>query len=163
MVKRRDFHKLIIGRSERINFVNEHIHGVPAKIDTGAYRSAIHASDVHEENGTVSFVLFGGHPIFDNIAKKLKTENYQKVWVSNSFGDREERFEVSLRVKIGPKVFNARFTLANRSKKVYPVLLGRTMLSGRFLIDTDESGIDRLQLRKEYGISFPNDEEEGRT
>jgi hypothetical protein len=82
--------------------------------------------------------------------------------VLQSVGTREERYEVKLRVKIGPKIFKAKFTLADRSKKIYPILLGRTMLNGRFLIDTDQSAIDRVQLKKEYGIDFPTDEEEGR-
>lgn len=162
MAKRRDFHKLIIGRSERLFFVDTNIHGVPAKIDTGAYRSAIHATDITENDGTLTFTLLGKHPVCGNMSTTLTTTDYSQVVVANSFGHRETRYEVKLKVKIGPKIFMANFTLADRSKKIYPVLLGRTMLNGRFLIDTDESAIDRIQLKEEYNISFPNDEEEGR-
>jgi hypothetical protein len=84
------------------------------------------------------------------------------VTVANSFGHEEDRYEVQLKVKLGPKIFKAKFTLADRSKKIYPILLGRTMLNRRFLVDTNESAVDRVQLKREYGISFPNDEEEGR-
>lgn len=162
MAARNDFHKLIIGRSERLNFADLHIHGVPAKVDTGAYRSAVHASDVEEKDGVVSFVLFGGHPVCGQMARRLSTSDYSKVVVANSFGHREERYDVRFKVKLGPKVFKAKFTLADRSKKIYPILLGRTMLNRRFLVDSNESAIDRVQLKKEYGIEFPNDEEEGR-
>lgn len=58
MATRNDFHKLIIGRSERLDFLDLSIHGVPAKVDTGAYRSAVHASDITEKDGVVSFTLF---------------------------------------------------------------------------------------------------------
>ncbi len=162
MATRNDFHKTIIGRSERLDFVDQSISGVPSKIDTGAYRSAVHASDIVEKDGVLSFVLFGGHPVCGTMATRVETEDFQKVWVSNSFGHREERYDVRFRVKIGPKIFTAKFTLADRSKKIYPILLGRTMLNRRFLIDTNESAVDRVQLKKDYGIDFPNDEEEGR-
>lgn len=162
MATRNDFHKLIIGRSERLNFVDLGIHGVPAKVDTGAYRSAVHASDIEEKDGVVSFMVFGGHPVCGKMAQRLSTDEFQKVMVANSFGHKEERYDVRLKVKLGPKIFQAKFTLADRSKKIYPILLGRTMLNRRFLVDTNESAVDRVQLKKEYGIEFPNDEEEGR-
>ncbi len=162
MATRNDFHKLIIGRSERLHFVDLGIHGVPAKVDTGAYRSAIHATDIREENGVVSFTLLGDHPVCGQMAQRLSTDEFQKVRVANSFGHQEERYDVRFKVKLGPKVFKAKFTLADRSKKVYPILLGRTMLNRRFLVDTNESAVDRVQLKQEYGIDFPKDEEEGR-
>jgi hypothetical protein len=34
MATRNDFHKLIIGRSERLDFLDLSIHGVPAKVET---------------------------------------------------------------------------------------------------------------------------------
>jgi hypothetical protein len=162
MATRNDFHKLIIGRSERLNFVDFHLHGVPAKVDTGAYRSAVHATDIIEKDGEVSFTLFGNHPVCGNIATRMSTREFKKVMVANSFGHREERYDVAFKVKLGPKIFKAKFTLADRSKKIYPILIGRTMLNRRFLIDTNESAIDRLQLKKEYGIDFTKDEVEGR-
>ena len=162
MTSRRDFHKLIIGRAERLFFVDTNIHGVPAKVDTGAYRSAVHATDISEADGVLSFRLLGDHPVCGNMAETVTTNEFRKVVVANSFGHEESRYEVKLKVKLGPKIFQARFTLADRSKKIYPILLGRTMLNGRFLIDTDESAVDRIQLKQEYGIEFPKDEEEGR-
>lgn len=160
MSKRNDFHRIIIGRSERLNFVDQHIHGVPAKIDTGAYRSAVHATDISESDGILSFMLFGAHPICRNMATEISTKDFSKVWVANSFGHREERYDVKFRVKLGPKVFIAKFTLADRSKKIYPILIGRTLLNRRFLIDSDMSAVDRVQLKTEYNIDFPRDEED---
>jgi len=162
MPLRRDFHKLVIGRAERLSFVDADITNVPSKVDTGAYRSAIHAADIHEKDGQLFFTLLAGHPVCGAMAKTISTDDFRKVEIANSFGHTEMRYEVKLKVKLGPKVFHARFTLADRSKKIYPILIGRTLLNGRFLIDTDESAIDRVQLKIEYGIEFPVDEEEGR-
>ncbi|HEX6461901.1 MAG TPA: RimK/LysX family protein [Candidatus Saccharimonadales bacterium] len=164
MPSRTDFHKVIIGRAEEMHFPEYHIHNVPAKIDTGAYRSAIHASNIrlNKKTGVLTFRLLGGHPVCGPLAQVVETNFFKVVSVANSFGHSEERYEVKLKTKIGPKVFIARFTLADRSKKIYPILLGRTLLSRRFLIDTDQTSLDRVELKQKYGIEFPNDEEEGR-
>lgn len=162
MASKHDFHKVIIGRSELLTFVGSDAVGVPAKTDTGAYRSAVHASDIVEADGVLSFNLLGGHPVCGAMAHRITAEEYTKVWVANSFGHREQRYEVKLKVKLGPKVFHARFTLADRSKKIYPILLGRKLLNHRFLVDSSETSLDRVTLKQQYNIEFPNDEEEGR-
>lgn len=163
MATKHDFHKVIIGRSEALSFVDIEARDIPAKTDTGAYRSAVHATGITElEDGKIEFLLLGNHPVCGALAQKIVTDEYKKVWVANSFGHREERFEVKLKVKLGSKVFNERFTLADRSKKIYPILLGRKLLNHRFLVDSSKSSLDRVTLKQQYGISFPNDEEEGR-
>ncbi len=163
MASKHDFHKVIIGRSEVLTFVGTDAISVPAKTDTGAYRSAVHASNITvDENNVLSFDLLGGHPVCGAMAHRVEAEDYKKVWIANSFGEREERFEVKLKVKLGPKIFHARFTLADRSKKIYPILLGRKLLNHRFLVDSSETSLDRVTLKRQYGIEFPNDEEEGR-
>ena len=162
MATKHDFHKVIIGRSEVLTFVGTEAVNVPAKTDTGAYRSAVHATNIVEENGVLSFDLLGGHPVCGAMTHRIVAEEFQKVWIANSFGHREERYEVKLKVKVGPKVFHARFTLADRSKKIYPILLGRKLLNGRFLVDSQETSLDRITLKQQYGIEFPADEEEGR-
>ncbi len=162
MATKHDFHKVIIGRSEVLTFVGTEAINVPAKTDTGAYRSAAHATKIVENDGKLSFDLLGGHPVCGAMSHRVTADDYQKVWVANSFGHREERYEVKLKVKLGPKVFHARFTLADRSKKIYPILLGRKLLNGRFLVDSNETSLDRITLKRQYGIDFPIDEEEGR-
>ena len=140
------------------------IPDIPAKVDTGAYRSAVHASDIHlEDDGkTLVFTLLGGHSVCGQMATEVRTSSFEKVWITNSFGHGEERYEVKLRVKLGPKIFQATFSLADRSKKIYPILLGRKMLNNRFLVDTAHTQLDRAELKRQFGIEFPADEEEGR-
>ncbi len=163
MPSKHDFHKVIIGRSEALTFIGSNASNVPAKTDTGAYRSAVHAENILvDENGILKFTLLGGHPVCGAMAYDVETDDYRTVWVANSFGHREERYEVRLKVKLGPKIFHDRFTLADRSKKIYPILLGRKLLNHRFLVDSAETSLDRITLKRQYGIDFPNDEEEGR-
>jgi hypothetical protein len=163
MATKYDFHKVTIGRSEELSFVDEHIHDVPAKTDTGAYRSAVHASDIKLKDGLLKFKLLGGHPVCGSMAVDVETSNFNEVWIASSIGHREKRFEVKLKVKLGPKVFMAPFTLADRTNKVYPILLGRKLLNHRFLVDSAESSLNRVELKQKYNIEFPKDEEEGRS
>ena len=163
MSSKHDFHKVIIGRSEVLTFVGTEAINVPAKTDTGAYRSAVHAQNITTtSDGSLEFDLLGGHTVCGVMSQRVIASEYNKVWISNSFGNREERYEVKLKVKLGPKVFYAQFTLADRSKKIYPILLGRKLLNHRFLVDSSETSLDRVILKQQYGIEFPNDEEEGR-
>lgn len=163
MSKRRDFHKVVIGRAEVLSFPSAEVFDVPAKTDTGAYRNAIHATHVRvDEQGVLHCVLLGDHPVCEKLAHEYQTDDFKQVVVANSFGHREDRYEIKLRVKLGPKVFTTSFTLADRSKKIYPILMGRKLLNGRFLVDTDETSLDRVELKQKYNIEFPLDEEEGR-
>ena len=160
---RKDFHKVIIGRAELLHFMDFDIADVPAKVDTGAYRSAVHASNISVgDDGRLYFKILGNHPVCGALAKEYNTKEYSVVNVANSFGHEEKRYEVKLRVKLGPKLFKATFTLADRSKKIYPILIGRKMLNNRFLTDTAETSVNRIELKNQYGIEFPNDEEDGR-
>ncbi|MGF7229492.1 MAG: ATP-dependent zinc protease family protein [Candidatus Saccharibacteria bacterium] len=161
---RTDFHKVIIGRSESLHFMDYAMADIPAKVDTGAYRSAVHADNisVSEDGKTLHFRLLGGHPVCGALATEMTTEDFKVVRIANSFGHTEERYEVKLKAKLGPKIFTATFSLADRGKKIYPILLGRKMLNNRFLVDTSEAQINRIELKQKYGISFPIDEEEGR-
>lgn len=160
---RKDFHKVVIGRAELLHFMDFDIADVPSKVDSGAYRSAVHCSEIKLSNdGLLEFNLLGGHPVCGLLAQKFSIREYKIVTIANSFGHEEKRYEVKLKVKLGPKIFMTTFTLADRSKKIYPILLGRKLLNDRFLVDTSKTSINRTELRKQYGIDFPVDEEEGR-
>lgn len=156
------FHKAVIGRNELVNFPTLGLEKIPAKIDSGAYRSAVHATKIVEKDGELSFVILLGHAQTPETGIEVKTKKYQKVWVANSFGRREERYEVKLRTKLGSKVFNASFSLANRSRNLFPVLIGREILNGRFMIDTNYSPIKRktLALPKGADVMFDIEEKE---
>ncbi len=127
--------RTVIGRAETIDFTDESGSlNVPAKIDTGAYSSSVWASNIIETDGTLEFELMGpGHPCYTG--KKISTKNYRSVTIQNSFGKSEKRFGVELKVTFCGKRITSFFTLSDRSKKIYPVLIGRKLLKGRYLVD----------------------------
>ena len=154
-------HKMVIGRAEELAFVKHDIFNMPAKIDTGAYHSAVHASKISlsKDGKILSFTLLGGHPVCGKFSADLTTDKFRKVVVANSFGDEDLRYEVKLRVKLGSKILTTPFTLADRTKKIYPILVGRKLLNGRFVVDSSQTNINRKELKKNYSIIFPDDEE----
>lgn len=151
--------KVIIGRAEPLFLVGLLNQNVPAKIDSGAYRSAIHAQNIVVKNGQLSCDLLLGHPSYQGDSVAYTTTDFAKVGVVNSFGLREERYEIKLQVKLADQTFKTSFTLANRSKNIFPVLIGRTFLNKRFIIDTSKTSISRVELKK-LQHSFPNQEKE---
>lgn len=125
-----------IGRAERIELPDYGIFGVPAKVDTGADSSSIWASGIIEENDELRFVLFApGSPYHTGKEIVLKKGDYTVTRVANSFGHRELRYKVKLKIKVKERLVRAAFTLADRSKKTYPILLGRRLMKGKFLVD----------------------------
>jgi hypothetical protein len=144
-------YKTIIGRAESIDFPEVLLVDVPAKIDTGAYISAIHATDIKEvtRNGKkkLKFTLLGNHSSF-NYSREMEVSKYSIKLIENSFGAKQHRYMVQFKVKLAGKVFNTDFTLADRSGKVFPILLGRTFLNKRYMVDTDIAHIDRNILKE---------------
>ena len=158
-------YQIVVGRTEPVIFHNyDDGLQIPAKVDTGAYRSAIHCVDavVVEEDGTkyLTGTLLKGHPCAITSGYRFKTADFEKTVVANSFGNKEERYEIVIRIKIGPLVFNTPTTLADRSKKLFPILLGRRSIRNRFLVDVSKANIDRAKLKNTLGVSIPEDEED---
>lgn len=136
LFKRRKL-KAVIGRAERVDFPTAGIFNVPAKIDTGAYRTSVWATDIHEHDGELKFKLLGPASEFYS-GQECSVKNFEIVDVENSFGQKEKRYSVMLTIQVGHKKMRTNITLANRSKKIYPVLIGRKFLRGRYLVDVSE-------------------------
>jgi hypothetical protein len=110
--------------------------GIPAKVDTGADRSSIWASQIRESDGKLHFVLFDQHSsYYTGEVITVPKGNYHKTRVSNSFGGSENRFVVTLPVEINGRKIYATFTLSDRRNKVYPILIGRSLLNKKFIVD----------------------------
>jgi len=130
--------KHTIGRAEEVSFPDLGYADVPARIDTGAKTSSLWVSDVvQESNGKLSFVLFDeGSPSYDG--RRHTADRYEKVIVASTIGEAQERYKIKIRVTLDGRTINASFTLANRSKQVYPVLIGRNVLTGKFIVDVED-------------------------
>jgi len=123
-----------IGRAEYINFPELELSAVPARIDTGAKTSAIWATNIEEREGVLHCTLFGESSDHHTGTPVIFSSYGQRV-VASSIGEPENRYLVKLLVEIGGRKIRASFTLANRERQVYPVLVGRNVLRGKFIVD----------------------------
>lgn len=124
----------VVGRAELISFSELDLKDVPARIDTGAKTSSIWASTVTMKDGVLSVVLFGEESAFYT-GKAVQFDNHDVTVVSTSTGETQQRYKIRLLVRIKGKKVRAWFTLADRSTQVYPVLIGRNVLLGKFIVD----------------------------
>ena len=128
----------IIGRRELVSFPQLALFNVEAKIDTGAYTSAIHCKEVMPfvKDGLpfVSFrVMDMQHPMIEG--DTLEYPVYKTKWIKNSFGQAEERFIIKTMVGFYDESYEIELSLADRSLMDYPLLLGRKALRRRFVVD----------------------------
>ena len=123
----------LIGNSALIEVAG--IQSVPAKIDTGASYSSIWASDIQMlPSGELEFTLFAPKsPLYTG--ELLRTRRYRAVRVRNSTGQESIRYSVPLSALINGKRIRVRFTLADRHRNDFPVLIGRRTLKNKFLVD----------------------------
>lgn len=125
---------VLIGRAEVVDFPKLNIVSIPARIDTGARTSSIWASNIQEEHGTLHFTLFAkGSKYYTG--EVISTKEYSQLVVASSMGQPDIRYKVKLVVKLHGKKIRASFTLANRSTQTYPILVGRNVLRGKFVVD----------------------------
>ena len=152
---------ITIGRNTTLTFPQHETVPIPAKVDTGAYTSSIHAADIYlDEQQILHCLLLGEHPACASHAWSLSTTDFRRVRVTSSFGDAQHRYLIHLPVTIHDRTLTAAFTLADRSQKIYPILLGRELLDEYFLVNPGWSEIDRLVYNKRYQLSLQPDEEE---
>lgn len=128
----------IIGRKDKVDLPQFDLDNVLAKIDTGAYTSAIHCSFVEEittpESSYLEFILLD--PTCEGyVHKKHTCINYKVKRIKNSFGQVEERYIVRTHVDIFNQEFEIELSLSNRSEMRHPLLLGRKFLKQKFIVD----------------------------
>jgi len=145
--------KRILGRRELIDFPAFALGGVEAKVDTGAYTSAIHCTNIHlaaDGQGRPVLVvnlLDPGHEGADG--RPLNFADFVLRDIRSSNGEVQERYVIRAAVQLYGELFEAEFSLSDRSDMKYPVLLGRSLLrQGRFVVDVARRNLSyKVQAR----------------
>lgn len=154
---------VVIGRAERVDLPELSVKGVPAKTDTGADASSIWASQAKETETGLECVFFGPEsPYYSGKVVYFPKGTYSYTRVASSFGHREIRYKVKIRVKVAGKTIYATFTLANRASKTYPILIGRKLLYGKFLVDVSKGRPLISEERRKRAIMRKELEKSGR-
>lgn len=129
--------KQIIGRSDYFDFPELQIKDVPCKIDTGAYMSAIHCTDMKVENDILEF-KFGKHNKFSFPDKLYQTKKFTVKEITSSNGESEKRYTISTAIRVFNEDIETIFTLTDREAMHSPVLIGRLALE-QFLVDVKKT------------------------
>jgi len=133
--------KIHLGWREWVALPDLNIDRIKAKVDTGARTSALHAFEVKpvKRNGEL-WVEFAVHPSQKNDAVTLGASPVldQRV-VRDSGGHEEERFVIQTTLAIGSDRQPIEMTLTARDSMGFRMLLGRTAMNGRYLVDPGRS------------------------
>lgn len=123
---------------------------IPAKIDTGARTSSLHATGIErfDRDGMrwVRFLLDLGDGRSEPVVCEVPRADRRIVTSSN--GEGQDRFIIRTRLQLGEHLFRAEFSLADRSDMKFPILIGRTALRSRFLVDPGRSWLQSTRQER---------------
>ena len=145
--------KPIIGWREWVALPDLNIPAIKAKIDTGARTSALHAFDmqVFEADGGQR-IRFAIRPLQrkKNVVLYCAADLLEQRMVTDSGGHRELRYVIGTTLSWRDILWPIEITLARRDTLKFRMLLGRTALRDRFLVDPEKSYLAGRSLSKSY-------------
>lgn len=127
-----------VGWRELVDLPGIGLTGIPAKIDTGARTSSLHARvlDQIERDGH-TFVRFAVD--WDGVEHIGEAVQVDLRGITSSNGETQRRYVIKTPLRIGTEEFRAELSLADRSDMQFPMLIGRTALRRRFVVDSGHS------------------------
>ncbi len=132
--KKRSTNKVneIIGWREYIGLPEFGIPKLPAKIDTGARTSALHAVNQEVFNrGDEQWVSFWLKRPGQRKAERFETRVVDRRKIKNTSGDQELRLIIHTTLLFGRHKWGIDVSLADRKKMEFDIILGRTAIRGR--------------------------------
>ncbi|WP_343231991.1 ATP-dependent zinc protease family protein [Tahibacter amnicola] len=132
----------MIGWREWVGLAGLGIVAVKAKVDTGARTSSLHVDSLERfRRGNQTWLRFQLRPGNRHgpsvvVAEAQATDRRR---VTDSSGHATERWFILAAVRVGSLEFEAEINLTSRRNMLFPMLLGRTALAGRFQVDPRRS------------------------
>lgn len=130
----------IIGWKEWVHLPELGIRSIKAKVDTGARSSVLHTSyyEIYDNNDLIR-VKFKIHPLVKSTLQiECDTELTGLRAVKDSGGHSELRPFIKTKMLMGGNSYDIELNLTNRESMRYRMLLGRTALLDRFLVNTSK-------------------------
>lgn len=132
----------IIGWREWIALPSLNIPKIKAKIDTGARTSALHAFSLRpfSEDGK-NKIQFDIHPFQHDVNEIINcvADVVDRRLVTDSGGHEEERYVIETMVTIAGQTWPIEITLTERENMLFRMLLGRSALRKRFIVNPARS------------------------
>lgn len=148
----------LIGWREWVSLPELGIRRLKAKADTGARTSALHAVNIRlftEANTEWVEFNLGSDPAKTTTSQQAKRKRRARVieqrTVKDSGGREERRVIIETEIKLAGQSWPIEISLTDRATMGFRMLLGRTALASRFMIDPSESYLLR---RKGSGEAY---------
>ena len=133
---------LTLGWREWVDLPDLGLERIKAKVDTGARTSALHAFEVRQfdEDGRRR-VEFKMHPRQrdDETVVVCRADVIDERVVRDSGGHTEKRWVIETPVTIGYETWSIEMTLTARDDMLFRMLLGRTAIRHRAVVDPSRS------------------------
>ena len=125
----------IIGWREYIGLPEFGISKLPAKIDTGARTSALHAVNQEVFNrDDEQWVSFWLKRQGQSKAERFETQIVDRRKIKNTSGDQELRLIIHTTLLLGAHKWSIDISLADRKKMEFDIILGRTAIRGKSVL-----------------------------
>lgn len=134
--------RLTVGWREWVAIDALRLPAIKAKMDTGARTSVLHAFYV--EPLTIegrTRVRFGIHPLQRRKAIQVHciADAIDHRRVTDSGGHREMRWVIAVPIRIGGRTWPIEITLTNRDDMMFRMLIGRSAMKARLVVDPTRS------------------------
>ena len=142
----------IVGWRELIHLPELGLHSVPAKIDTGARTSSLHGTVLEEfERDGEKYVRFAVDFSRQDVRQVCEAVHVDIRGITSSNGETQSRYVIKTPLKIGDVEFRAEISLADRSDMRFPMLIGRSSLRRRFVVDSGYSWLQTPEMKVKKG------------
>lgn len=140
-----------IGWREWVSLPGLGIVKIKAKVDTGARTSALHAFSLRPftEKGK-NKIRFDIHPFQHDTEQTIAcvADVVDKRLVTDSGGHEEERFVIQTPITIAGQTWSIEITLTERENMLFRMLLGRSALRKRFIVNPARSFVTTKVSKK---------------
>lgn len=143
---------IIVGWREWVALPELNISLIKAKIDTGARSSAIHAFAIEPyRKGGQRWIMFAIHPKQKCVDEFIECHALIKDrrFVTDSGGHKQRRYVIETQLVLGQTQVRAEMSLTNRDNMLFRMLIGRTAMSGQFVIDPSLSYLQGKPMNHE--------------
>lgn len=125
---------------------------IPAKIDTGARTSSLHATVLEQfRRDGEDFVRFAVDFPQTGVRQVCEAVHVDVRGITSSNGETQRRYVIKTPLLIGDVRFRAEISLADRSDMKFPMLVGRSSLRRRFVVDSGYSWLQSAGLESVRG------------
>ena len=141
-----------VGWRELVHLPELGLHAVPAKIDTGARTSSLHGVVLDEfERDGQKMVRFAVDFEQQHVRQVCEAVHVDVRGITSSNGETQYRYVIKTPLKLGDVEFRAEISLANRADMKFPMLIGRSSLRRRFVVDSGYSWLQTPEIRTTKG------------